>query len=82
MSRSTTPHIHATRTTIGTLFRDEQWWRDQYLLIQNHGYKLPPRYDPDQWERKRGGSKGGSDLEIGQPTTVSTASALFSRYQC
>ncbi|KAH9971427.1 kinase-like domain-containing protein, partial [Lactifluus volemus] len=27
----------------------EKWWRDHYLSIETHGYKLRPRYHPD-WE--------------------------------
>ena len=56
---------------IGTLFDSELWWRNQYLEIENHGYRLRPRYHPDwvpSWK------KSGRDFfttEDGQPTLVS-----------
>ncbi|KAI9451013.1 hypothetical protein BJY52DRAFT_1419337 [Lactarius psammicola] len=33
----------------GTLVNSELWWRDRYRDIQERGYKLRPRYQPD-WE--------------------------------
>ena len=25
-----------------------QWWRDRYREIEDHGYRLPSRYHPEQ----------------------------------
>src|SRR5258707_15510710 len=66
----TTPQIPAgqSRRTIGTLFRNEEWWRDQY-------YVLRPRYHP-MWEPSW--IVAGRDffaVENGQPSIVGT---LFS----
>ena len=60
-----------TIRTIGTLFKNEEWWRDQYYDIHNRGYELRPRYHPNwqpSWIRL------GSDfftVEDGQPSIVS-----------
>jgi hypothetical protein len=76
----TTPQIHAGPSrTIGTLFRDEEWWRDQYHDIHDRGYKLRTRYHPS-WQPSW--IESGRDffaVEDGQPSIVS---ALFSLYQC
>jgi len=58
---------------IGTLFDSERWWRDQYREIENHGYRLRPRYHPE-WEPswKRSG-KSFFQTEDGQPTLLPTA---------
>ena len=69
----TTPQIQAGQTirTIGTLFRNEEWWRDQYYDIYNRGYQLRPRYHPS-WEPSW--IRSGRDsfaVEDGQPNTVS-----------
>jgi hypothetical protein len=66
-----------TRRTIGSLFRSEEWWRDQYDDIYNRGYQLRPRYHPS-WEPSW--IRSGRDfftVEDGQPSTVRT---LFSRF--
>jgi hypothetical protein len=34
---------------VGGLFSSETWWRDCYRGIEEHGYKLRPRYHPD-WQ--------------------------------
>ena len=26
---------------------NDQWWRDRYREIENHGYRLDDQYDPD-----------------------------------
>ena len=63
-----------TRKEIGTLFDSELWWRDCYHEIENHGYRLRPRYHPD-WEPswKKSG-KAFSATEDGQPSLVSAVS--------
>ncbi|KAH9985000.1 kinase-like domain-containing protein [Russula vinacea] len=62
MTSLTTPQFPAGQTirTIGTLFRSEEWWRDQYHDIYNRGYELRPRYHPNwkpsyvlQWGTRR-----------------------------
>jgi hypothetical protein len=81
MPTLTTPQTHAgqTRRAIGTLFINEEWWRDQYYDIHNRGYDLRPRYHPN-WEPSwRQSGKHFFSVEDGQPTIVS---AFFSRYQC
>ena len=62
---------------IGTLFDSERWWRDQYREIENHGYRLRPRYHPE-WEPswKRSG-KSFFQTEDGQPTLVSVVCQMF-----
>jgi hypothetical protein len=55
----------------GTLVKSEEWWRDHYVDIGRHGYRLRPRYDP-LWEPSWIESK--SDFykaEDGQATIVS-----------
>ena len=76
----TTPQIHAghPRRTIGTLFRNEEWWRDQYHDIYNCGYALRPRYHP-MWEPSW--IETGKDffsVEDGQPSIVSTPLSALS----
>jgi hypothetical protein len=76
-----TPLIHAlagqTSRTLGTLYRNEEWWRDQYNAIYGRGYDLRPRYHP-KWEPSwKQSGKDFFDVEDGQPTIVS---ALFSRH--
>ena len=62
---------------VGALFRNEEWWRDQYIVIYGRGYQLRPRYHPN-WEPSW--TRSGKDffaVEDGQPTIVCV---LFSRY--
>lgn len=40
---------HMGTRRAGTLVTSEEWWRDHYVDIERHGYKLRPRYDP-LWE--------------------------------
>src|SRR6266436_2823929 len=71
------PQTYAARpaSTIGTLFRNEEWWRDQYYDIYHCGYDLRPRYHP-HWEPSwRGSGKDFFAVEDGQPSIVS---AIFS----
>ena len=78
MLSPTTPQFDAgqsrqTIRTIGTLFKNEEWWRDQYYDIHNRGYELRPRYHPNwqpSWIRL------GEDfftVEDGQPSIVSAS---------
>ena len=78
MPSPTSPQFDAgqsrqTTRTIGTLFKNEEWWRDQYYDIHNRGYELRPRYHPNwqpSWIRL------GEDLftvEDGQPSIVSAS---------
>jgi hypothetical protein len=74
MPSFTAPQIHAgqTRRVIGTLFRNEEWWKDQYYDIYDRGYDLRPRYHPN-WEPSwRRSGKNFFAVEDGQPTIVST----------
>ncbi len=55
----------------GTLVKSEEWWRDHYVDIGRHGYKLRSRYDP-LWEPSWIGSKKDFyKAEDGQATIVS-----------
>ncbi|KAH9045898.1 kinase-like domain-containing protein [Lactarius deliciosus] len=47
-SRAQGGHVDVGRESrdIGTLFRSEVWWRDQYDDIKLCGYQLRPRYSP------------------------------------
>jgi len=65
------------RREVGTLFDSERWWRDQYREIENHGYRLRPRYHPE-WEPswKKSG-KPFFTMEDGQPTRVSVVCQMF-----
>ena len=62
---------HTNTRRIGTLVKSEEWWRDHYVDIERHGYKLRPRYNPlwePSWiESKRDFYK----VEDGQATIVS-----------
>ncbi len=54
-----------------TLVKSEEWWRDRYVDIERHGYKLRPRYDP-LWEPSWIESKGDFyKAEDGRATIVS-----------
>lgn len=61
-----------------TLFRSEEWWRDHYMEIYNHGYEFRPRYHPNWKPSWTGSGKDFFDVEDGQPTIVG---AHFPRYQ-
>ncbi|KAI0274565.1 hypothetical protein BGY98DRAFT_1098863 [Russula aff. rugulosa BPL654] len=55
---------------VGTLVTTEQWWRDRYYEIAEHGYHLRPRFHPD-WQPSW--LKSGKDfytVEDGQPTIM------------
>ena len=62
---------HMGTRRAGTLVKSEEWWRDHYVDIGRHGYKLRPRYHPlwePSWiESKRDFYKA----EDGQATIVS-----------
>jgi hypothetical protein len=63
-------HDNSYTRQVGTLVESEKWWRDHYLSIETHGYKLRPRYHPD-WEPswiKTG--KVFYEVEDGQVTIV------------
>ena len=75
-----TSHTHAGQSsrTIGTLFRNEEWWRDQYYDIYNHGYALRPRYHP-MWEPSWiATGRDFFSVEDGQPCIVSTPLSALS----
>ncbi|KAI0296110.1 kinase-like domain-containing protein [Multifurca ochricompacta] len=57
----------------GTLVMTERWWGDRYDEIENHGYRLRPRYHP-QWQPSW--LELGKDfyaVEDGQPTILRAA---------
>jgi hypothetical protein len=65
--------VGRTSRSIGTLFRSEQWWKDQYYDINRDGYELRPRYHPD-WEPSwRQSGKDFFAVEDGQPSIVSAS---------
>ena len=62
---------------VGALVTTEQWWRDRYNEIAQHGYQLRPRYHPN-WQPSW--LKSGKDfyaVEDGQPTIVRVAVMAF-----
>ena len=62
---------------VGGLVMTEQWWRDRYDEIAEHGYHLRPRYHPN-WQPSW--LKSGKDfytVEDGQPTIVRVTDNLF-----
>lgn len=62
---------------VGALVPTEQWWRDRYNEIAEHGYKLRPRYHPN-WQPSW--LKSGKDfytVEDGQATIVRVAVITF-----
>ena len=62
----------------GTLVKSEEWWRDYYVDIGRHGYKLRPRYSP-RWEPSWIGSNVDFyKTEDGQATIVSCH--IFSKF--
>ena len=66
----------APNRQVGTLVATEQWWRDRYNEIAEHGYQLRPRYHPN-WQPSR--LKSGKDfytVEDGQPTIVRVAAKM------
>jgi hypothetical protein len=54
-----------------TLTTAEEWWRDHYELLKQHGYFLRPRYrpgwTPSQNSRKQGLRWNNSDEFMGLP---------------
>lgn len=65
------------RREIGSLFDSERWWRDQYRVIENDGYRLRPRYHPE-WEPSwKTSGKPFFTMEDGQPTLVSVVCQMF-----
>ena len=61
---------HATREP-GTLLDSELWWRDHSKVLENHGYRLRPRYRPDCVPSWKKSGKEIYTVEDGQPTLVS-----------
>jgi len=60
----------APNRRVGALVTTEQWWRNRYNEIAEHGYQLRPRYHPN-WQPSW--LKSGKDfytVEDGQPTIV------------
>jgi hypothetical protein len=57
---------------IGDLFSSEAWWRDRYRDLENHGYKLRPRYHPDWQPSWKASGKAFFLKEDGQASVVST----------
>jgi hypothetical protein len=69
---------HTGTRRAGTLVKSEEWWRDHYVDIGRHGYKLRPRYDP-VWEPSWIESKKDFyKAEDGQATIVSCH--IFSKF--
>ena len=67
-------HARLPTGTIVTLFRNEEWWRDQYYDIYNSGFALRPRYHPT-WEPSWVATgKDVFSVEDGQPSIVSNLS--------
>ena len=67
----------ASNRQVGTLVTTEQWWRDHYNEIAEHGYQLRLRYHPN-WQPSW--LKSGKDfytVEDGQPTIVRVAVITF-----
>lgn len=61
----------------GSLVMTEQWWRDRYGQLAEHGYELRPRYHP-RWQPSW--LKSGKDfytVEDGQPTIVRVMVLVF-----
>ena len=64
-------HTPASTRLVGTLVKSEEWWRDRYVDIGKHGYKLRSRYNP-LWEPSWIESKKDFyKTEDGQATIVS-----------
>lgn len=70
--------VGQTDREIGTLYTSEQWWRDQYFEIEDHGYELRPRYHPDWKPSWRRSGKDFFSMEDGQPTIVSAIFLVLS----
>ena len=63
-------HKVAPNNQEGALVTIDQWWRDHYNEIAEHGYQLRPRYHPNwQFSRLKSG-KYFYTVQDGQPTTV------------
>ena len=70
-------HKVAPNNQEGALVTINQWWRDHYNEIAEHGYQLRPRYHPN-WEPSW--LKSGKDfytVEDGQATIVRVAVMAF-----
>jgi hypothetical protein len=63
-------HGHAIRDP-GTLFDRELWWRDHYQMLEDHGYRLRPRYRPDWVPSWKKSGKEFYTVEDGQPIPAS-----------
>ena len=62
---------------VGTLVTTEQWWRDRYYEIAEHGYHLRPRFHPDWQPSWLQSGKDFYTVEDGQPTIVRIAVIVF-----
>ncbi|KAI9450986.1 kinase-like domain-containing protein [Lactarius psammicola] len=71
-SRAHGGHIDLESREIGTLFRSEVWWREQYDDIKRCGYQLHPRYHPG-WVPSWKGSNKDFFMEDGQPRLLRAA---------
>jgi hypothetical protein len=60
-----------THREIGELFSSEVWWRDRYRDLEDHGYRLRPRYHPDWQPSWKTSGKAFSLKEDGQASLVS-----------
>ena len=55
---------------IDGLFRSETWWNDYYRAIEEHGYRLRPRYNPDWRPSWKTSGKALFDTKDCQATLV------------
>ncbi|KAF8494172.1 hypothetical protein F5888DRAFT_1719176 [Russula emetica] len=63
----------APNRQVGTLVTTEQWWRDRYNEIAEHGYQLRPRYHPNWQPSWLESGKDFYTVEDGQPTIMRAA---------
>ncbi|KAH9014237.1 hypothetical protein EDB85DRAFT_2030497 [Lactarius pseudohatsudake] len=74
-SRAQGGHVDVDRGTreIGTLFRSEAWWRDNYDDIKLCGYQLRPRYRPGWVPSWKHSNNDFFATEDGQPCLLRAA---------
>jgi hypothetical protein len=63
----------APNRQVGALVTTEQWWRDRYSEIAEHGYQLRPRYHPNWQPSWLKSNKDFYTVEDGQATIVRVA---------
>lgn len=70
-------HSEPLNRQVGALGVAEQWWRDRYDEIAEHGYRLRPRYQPNWQPSWLKSGKNFYSVEDGQPIKVHVSAIIY-----